>query len=152
MSIDESWYRKPPGIEEHTSAGGVIVRVTGGRLFVALVREGNLPGYVLPKGHIEPGQSVEDAARREVGEEAGLVPRIALGELTTRERLDYSRRSWKRTHYFLYVMGAPADTQGGRAEWFPLDALPPMFWPEQRELLETHRRQIADLVEARRHG
>ncbi len=146
MSIDESWYRKPPGITEHTSAGGVVVRATGGRIFVALVREGSLPGYVLPKGHVEPGESVEDAARREVREEAGLAPRTALGELATRERLDYRRTSWKRTHYFLYVAGASADTEGGPAEWFPLDALPPMFWPEQRELLETNYQKIVQLV------
>lgn len=152
MSIDESWYRKPQGIEEHTSAGGVVVRTTGGRLFVALVREGRLRGYVLPKGHVEPGESVEDAARREIHEEAGLAPQIALGELTTRERLDYGRTSWKRTHYFLYVMSASTDTQGGRAEWFPLDALPPMFWPEQRELLETHREKIVRTVANSRAG
>lgn len=146
MSIDERWYRKPPGIEEHTSAGGVVVRVTGGRIVVALVRDGHLPGYVLPKGHVEPGEPMEDAARREVREEAGLAPLVALGELATRERLDYSRTSWKRTHYFLYVTDASPGTQGGRAEWFPLDALPSMFWPEQREMLETHRPRINELV------
>jgi len=150
MSIDGSWYRKPPGIEEHTSAGGVVVRVTDGRIFVALVREGPRSAYVLPKGHVEAGESVEEAARREVDEEAGLTSLVALGALGTRERLDYRRASWKRTHYFLYLTEAPPDTPEGRAQWFPLDALPPMFWPEQRELLETNHQRILELV--RRNG
>ncbi len=145
MQIDESWYRKPPGIAVHTSAGGVVVRVTDDQLFVALVREGALPGFVLPKGHVEPGEAVDQAARREILEEAGLRRVRVLGELAVRERLDFKRTAWKRTHYFLYLVDPESGDQG-RATWFPLDALPPMFWPEQRELLETHQSQIADLV------
>ena len=146
MQIDESWYRKPPGIREHTSAGGVVVRVADGRIFVALVREGPLSGYVLPKGHVEAGELPEDAARREVREETGLASLTVLGALGIRERLDYGRTSWKRTHYFLYILGAPPGAGAGHAEWFPLDALPPMFWPEQRELLEANRERIAQIV------
>lgn len=139
MRIDESWYRKPRGIAEHTSAGGVVVRVVGDQVLVALVRDGDLPGLVLPKGHVEPGESLEDAARREIREEAGLDNVIWLGELGVRERLDFGRTSWKKTHYFVFLADAPVE---GRAEWFSLDALPPMFWPEQRDLLTSHRDDI----------
>lgn len=145
MEIDESWYRRPPGVPEHTSAGGVVVRSVAAQLFVVLIREGGHPGYVLPKGHVEPGESLDEAAAREVSEEAGLAGLTKLGEIAMRERLNFKKTSWKRTHYFLYVAD-PGSSVRGQAEWFSLDALPVMFWPEQRELLDTYRSQIAFLV------
>ncbi len=152
MRINESWYRKPPGITEHTSAGGVVVWAEGDRVRVALVRDGDLPGFVLPKGHVEPGESLEDAARREIREEAGLDNLISLGALGVRERLDFSRTSWKKTHYFVFTADAAAASAAGRAEWFPLDALPPMFWPEQHELLTSHRDDIVGRAVERASG
>ncbi|HVH30232.1 MAG TPA: methyltransferase domain-containing protein [bacterium] len=145
MKIDESWYRRPPGVPEHTAAGGVVVRPLDSRLVVALIREGGQPEYVLPKGHIEPSESLEEAAAREVAEEAGLAGLTNLGEIAVRERLNLTKTSWKRTHYFLYVLG-PGSGAPGQAEWFALDALPAMFWPEQRELLDTYRSHIVALV------
>ncbi len=152
--IDESWYRRPPGILEHTSAGGVIVRRAHGQLYVALVREGGLPAYVLPKGHVEPGEALDCAARREIAEESGLTDLTLIDELAVRERLDYQKRSWKTTHYFLFVTrqakGTPTDSaHHSEVEWFPIDALPPMFWPEQRELIEVNRAKITGLVSRR---
>lgn len=145
--IDESWYQRPPGAPAHLAAGGVVVRVTGRGTFVALVREGNKPGWVLPKGHIERGESTETAARREVEEEAGLRQLTLLADLGIRERLDFLKRSWKITRYFLYqtdqTRGVALDPRhDGALEWFALDALPAMLWPEQRELIESHRDKI----------
>ena len=145
MEIDESWYRRPLGVPEHTSAGGVVVRPVDAQLFVALIREGGQPGYVLPKGHVEAGESLEEAAGREVSEEAGLAGLTTIGKIAVRERLNLKKTSWKRTHYFLYVADPDSSVQG-QAEWFSLDALPPMFWPEQRELLDASRFHIAVLV------
>jgi 8-oxo-dGTP pyrophosphatase MutT (NUDIX family) len=145
MKIDESWYQRPPGVPAHTSAGGVVVRRGDAQLLVALIREGGHPGYVLPKGHVEPGESLDEAAVREVAEEAGLAGLVNLGEIAVRERLDLKKTSWKRTHYFLYVVDAGSSVQG-QAEWFSLDAPPAMFWPEQREVLHTYRSQITALV------
>ncbi len=149
--VDESWYRRPPGIAEHTSAGGVVVRRTRGGVQVALVRETGLPAYVLPKGHVEPGESLDRAARREIAEESGLAELRLLGELAVRERLDYQKRGWKKTHYFLFLTpqahGIPTDVlHPYQVAWFPLEALPSMFWPEQRELLDANRDRIFALV------
>ena len=141
MSIDASWYRRPSGIDAHTSAGGVVVRREGDALLVALVQEGDREAYVLPKGHVEPGERPEDAARREIAEEAGLRDLVSLGPLGVRERLDFDKTSWKRTHYFLFLAPIP-----GPGRWFPLEALPAMFWPEQRELLITSLSQIRSAV------
>lgn len=147
MPIDDRWYVRPPGIPAHNAAGGIVVRLGAAGAEVLLVREGTHPSLVLPKGHVEAGESLEQAARREIGEEAGVHELMVLADLGIRERLDYERTSWKRTHYYLFL--APLETgrpTHGAAEWFPLDALPAMFWPEQRALLEEERARIGTLL------
>jgi 8-oxo-dGTP pyrophosphatase MutT (NUDIX family) len=56
------------------SAGGVLVRRLRGRWWLAAIRPGGRPEglWALPKGLIGPGESPEEAALREVGEETGL--------------------------------------------------------------------------------
>ena len=146
--IDESWYTRPEGVPDRTSAGGVVVRLEAYRLLVALVGgEGARKGYILPKGGVEPGESLEEAARREIEEEAGLSRLTLLTRLGTLERLNWARTCWTTVHYFLFsteqVEGRPTDEEYDyRLEWFPLDALPDLFWPEQRRLIEENREAI----------
>jgi 8-oxo-dGTP pyrophosphatase MutT (NUDIX family) len=54
-------------------AGGVVVRSTNGELEYLLVEASDNRGmWLLPKGHIEKGETPEAAAVREVDEEAGV--------------------------------------------------------------------------------
>ena len=62
-------------MKKHYSAGGVIVK-NGEKepkylLLLQKLRDGRLQ-WVCPKGHIDPGETAEEAARREIYEEAGL--------------------------------------------------------------------------------
>jgi ADP-ribose pyrophosphatase YjhB (NUDIX family) len=152
--IDDSWYMRPSGTRDRTSAGGVVVRKDGsGRVLVALTGEPGFEGYVLPKGGVEQGEALLDAARREIAEEAGFTELTLLAEIGTRERLSYDRRRWITTHYFLFrtEQSDPQPTDPRHAylvRWFDLDApLPPMIWPEQRALLETERERIHALIQ-----
>ena len=55
------------------ACAGAVVRDAAGRIL--LVRRGTEPGrglWSVPGGRVEPGESTEQAAVREVGEEAGL--------------------------------------------------------------------------------
>jgi len=56
---------------EHKSASAVIYLIEKGRIRIILLKKKDGP-WVLPKGHIEEGESAEKAALREAGEEAGL--------------------------------------------------------------------------------
>lgn len=70
-----------PETRKEFSAGGVIVE--NGRTL--LIRMRNLEGklvWTFPKGHVEPGETAEAAALREVLEETGCACRIT-GVLTT---------------------------------------------------------------------
>lgn len=155
--IDESWYQRPPGAVERTGAGGVVVRRRDGRIVVGLVQEVGFSEYILPKGGVESGEDLEKAARREIAEEAGLTDLRLLAKLGVRERLGFRRRQWGITHYFLFwsddTGSEPTDTEHDyRLRWFPLDELPDMFWPEQKELVEANRALIAALVEQTKPG
>ena len=57
----------------YSHAGGVVARSADGAWEYLLVEARRSPGeWVLPKGHIEPGETPEAAAVREVEEEAGV--------------------------------------------------------------------------------
>jgi 8-oxo-dGTP diphosphatase len=55
-------------VDRVEAAGGVVLR--GGR--VAVVHRPKYDDWSLPKGKLDPGESFEDAALREVEEETGL--------------------------------------------------------------------------------
>jgi len=150
MKIDSSWYKRPEGLPDRTSAGGVVVRREAGQVLVALVREAGKPAFVLPKGGVETGESHEQAARREIREEAGFTQLALLGALGVKERLTFDRRAWVSQHFFLYETGeiAVTPTEAGYSppEWFSVDKLPELFWPEQRELLTERQEMVKRLV------
>lgn len=68
----------PPTPDEPVQAAGALVwRVRTGRLQVALVHRPRYRDWSWPKGKLEPGERVEEAAIREVAEETGLE--VVLG-------------------------------------------------------------------------
>jgi 8-oxo-dGTP pyrophosphatase MutT (NUDIX family) len=110
------------------SAGGVVVRRFRGRPFVAVVqvREGVL---ALPKGHPDDGESMKEAARREVHEEAGVVADLEekLGDV----RYWYSRdgeRVLKVVSFYLFRYRSGSvrdhDDEVASAPWIPLEEAP----------------------------
>src|SRR5713226_9230041 len=127
--------------------GGPISGWARGR---GVIQEGDGALFSLPKGHVEPGETLEHAAAREVREEAGIAGAAPVAILGVRERLNFARTWWNKTHYFLFIVESAAEHRESRRrmDWFPIDALPAMFWPEQRELVESSREEIVRRVEA----
>lgn len=149
--IDDSWYHRPPGILEEVSAGGIVVRLQDQQIYVALIRERGAPKYVLPKGRLEPGESIEQAAHREIAEEAGLTELKMLANLGSQERLSFSKRRWKKVHYFLFlttqIQANAANLEpGNELRWFLLDQLPELYWPEQKTLIDFNRQYVRTLL------
>ena len=149
--IDGSWYKRPAEVAEHVCAGGIVARVAGGRIYIALVREGDFPDYVIPKGHVHRGESLEMAAEREIEEETGFTDLTLVEKLGVKERLDFGKTEWKKTHYFLFVTNQvhaiPADDSIKHTpEWFRIETIPSLFWPEQKDLIENNRDRICRLL------
>ena len=143
------YYTCPSGFPTRDGAGGVVARVVGDDVLIALVKERELPQefYVLPKGGLEPGETWEAAAAREVHEEAGLDAVTVLCLLDECGRQNFKRTYWQTTRYFLFYTeqesGTILDTEHhDEVAWFPLDSLPPMFWRDESELLARHRDRI----------
>lgn len=149
--IDASWYKKPAHIKERIAAGGIIVRIDEGQLLIGLIKEAKFPmDYSLPKGGVEKGEAIEQAARREIAEEAGITELEAMCYLGKQERLSFSKRSWAVIHYYLFKTtqktGRPTDIKNYSLEWFPLDKLPQIFWPEQKTFIEQNMEKIRQLI------
>ncbi len=66
------------GDSEVKAGGGVVVRTGADGIEVAVVHRPRYDDWSLPKGKLEPGESFEDGALREVEEETGL--RCELGD------------------------------------------------------------------------
>lgn len=69
-------------VKKEHSAGGVVFRMDGGQPLYLLIRD-SYQNWGFPKGHIEPGEQPDEAARREVREETGLAGLAVRGAIDT---------------------------------------------------------------------
>lgn len=138
--------RNPRGLPEAVCAGGVITGSFEGQVVIGLIKEGDKSGWVLPKGHLESGEDALTAAYREIEEELGLAAAdlVLGGELGLTQREDSSGSEWKTTRFYLFFCPADGDQSRFRGRWFPLDQLPPLYWPDQKKLIERHYQTIIE--------
>lgn len=87
------------------AAGGVVV--TNGKI-VSITRKG-IPD--LPKGHIEKGESPEQAALREVEEETGIGKLHILKELPSTWHCYLEHEEWKLKRTWWYLMESEESLQ-----------------------------------------
>lgn len=148
--IDKSWYINPGGLPVRVTAGGIVARSQGNTIYLAFIREGGYKDFALPKGGVEKGESFEETARREILEEAGLSDLVTIGYLGKKERCNFSKKRWVVVHYFLFtttqVKGTPTDTSKQHVlHWFPLEKVPYMLWPGQKQLIMENKEKIKEL-------
>ncbi len=88
--------------ENQTSAGGVVFRQQANQIEVALILVGPKLRWQLPKGTVNPGEEIEQAALREVREETGIAAEL----LHLIERIEYwfyASREGQRVRFHKYV-------------------------------------------------
>ncbi|OKL50683.1 NUDIX hydrolase [Boudabousia marimammalium] len=139
--------RARPPVYDETSAGGLVVAKIDGRVSVAVIARRNRTGNIewcLPKGHVELGETIQQAAVREVGEETGIHGRV----ITHLASIDYwfagsSRRIHKVVHHYLMealsgdiTVENDPDHEAEVAAWVPLSEVAQrLAYPNERRII-----------------
>jgi 8-oxo-dGTP diphosphatase len=126
------------------AAGGVIVDESTDSRRVLLVHRPQYDDWSFPKGKLDPGETVEEAALREVNEETGLkcriIRKLAVARYNYRTR-HKGRLKPKAVHYFLMErlnrrIRVPGD-EVDLAEWVELDeASRKLTYAQDKKLLD----------------
>lgn len=121
------------------SAGGLVFDESG-RVLLVERADG---GYGLPKGHVEPGETAEQAAVRELREETGYVVEIVkhLDTVSRHSTGDSAREAMKRIDMFaVRIVGGTLGSNEEHPLWVPVaQAVTGMYHPEEMIFLQTHR-------------
>ncbi len=107
---------------------------------VLLVRHTYVPGWYMPGGGLNRGETLDEGARREAREEVGAtLNNISLVGA-------YSNfTEWRSDHNILFLStdfslsGERDRHEIAEVRFFPLDALPEGLWPGHRLRLEEYR-------------
>lgn len=141
-----------PKVEE-VSAGGLVLTRDGAGWQAALIARHDRRGRIvwsLPKGHLESGETPEQAAVREVEEETGIFSKVVapLGTIDFWFVMD-GRRIHKTVHH--YVLRAISgelsadDIEVSDVQWVAIDEVPSrLSYSDERELMQ----RVPDLLEA----
>ncbi len=140
--------------QEKVSAGGVVIRREGTPQ-VCLIRPAGRRVWGLPKGGVETGETLAQAAVREVAEETGIDGAVddTLGSI---DYNFYSREEGSRIHktvhyYLMHATGGDTayhDHEVSEARWVGLrDALRLMTYPNEREMVRRAAATIGEDIE-----
>jgi 8-oxo-dGTP diphosphatase len=149
------------------SSGGIVYRRAKGVTEVALIRVRGR--WCLPKGQVEEGEGLVEAALREVREETGLEGKMVdkLGDITywftNKTREGETIKIFKRVYFYLirYLKGDVRhhDAEVEEACWVPIEeALKKLVFPTERKMMRKAiafiegRAPTGEVSETRRVG
>jgi 8-oxo-dGTP pyrophosphatase MutT (NUDIX family) len=142
--------RARPPTEQEVSAGGVVVR--GEQVLVIVPTRRDAQGQkvlALPKGHVDPGETPQETAAREVREETGIEaePIEQLGEIRYFYQRE-GRRIFKRVSFFLFAYRGGSvedhDEEVEEARWMPLrEAAAALSYEGERTMVARALSQMA---------
>lgn len=133
------------GINEIVASGGIVIDTRRANApLVLLVHRPKYDDWSFPKGKVDPDETIEEAAAREVREETGLACSI----IRKLRAIHYGYRNHKGesvakvVYYFLMEAAggsiAVNNYEIDRAEWFEIDeAMRTLSYEHDKELLDS---------------
>lgn len=135
--------------KEIFAAGAVCWRRIDDEIMVLLIHRTKQKDVSFPKGKLDPGETMPQAAVREVEEETGL--RVALGANLGRIHYGIGNNTEKTVQYWAAEVTEPAvrnstfvpNSEVEALEWTPLKkAHKRLSYPQDRDILEVFKRLI----------
>lgn len=138
-------------VQRAVSAGGVAVRQGAAGHEVVICGRDSDRVWGLPKGTPNEGESLEEAAVREVSEETGLkveiIKKVGVAEYWfARNGIRYHK--WVH-HYLMRTTGgstADHDSEYDRVEWLPIEeAIRTLTFDNDKKIVEQVRAELGEL-------
>jgi 8-oxo-dGTP pyrophosphatase MutT (NUDIX family) len=147
QSRSEPFRPEAPTVPE-LAAGAVIFSAEDSRVLV--IHESEEDRWCFPKGHVDPGESLRDAALREIREETGLAEVALLEELGDVAYRFYQPRHGRNVYKItVYYLGRTAERDVrlepifDRHEWIELaDARARLPFESDRKMIEAAAARI----------
>jgi 8-oxo-dGTP pyrophosphatase MutT (NUDIX family)/phosphohistidine phosphatase SixA len=134
----------PSGMEVF-AAGAVCWRESGKDLLVAIIHRGRYQDWTFPKGKVDPGETLAEAAVREVREETGLKVKLGVPLTTVSYPLDKDKT--KVVHYWATKV---SDKALSKSKFKPDEEVSEVLWLKTDEafakLSYQHDRDLLDEV------
>ncbi|MFB3897303.1 MAG: NUDIX hydrolase [bacterium] len=120
----------------YTHAGGIVIRRENNRiLYLIVTAKKRHDQWVLPKGHINPGESPEVAAIREVHEETGIEATVIslVGQINFVEK----NERINTVFFLMEYLRETTSTENRICRWYPYEqALAQLTFNDSREILQ----------------
>lgn len=129
------------------TAGGIVVR----NKKICLISQSrmNKPYWVIPKGHIEKGETIEQTAKREIFEETGLNDIKQIKKIGIITRLGGNNKGgWvpKDIHCFLYrtkQKQVKTNERSIKPHWMNFQkVISLLYFKEERSFLLEHKKEL----------
>jgi len=116
-----------------------VVRADGGPRHYLLVRARRSRAWVFPKGHVESGETLEQAAVREVAEEAGVSAEVLARIADTTYRVGEERVNV--AYFAVRYIGERSGGEGRDRRWWSYgEARNVIGYDNLREVLDSAER------------
>jgi 8-oxo-dGTP diphosphatase len=135
-----------PDAAEVKAAGGIVWRRAGDGVAIAVIHRPRYDDWSLPKGKLDPGESWEEGALREVEEEIGIRARLG-DELDPASYEDRKGRAKVVRYWLMEPVEESAFTPNDEVDelrWLaPAEALDVLSYPHDIELVEAAAARLA---------